>query len=119
MARLPGCDTLSALILANLASNNTSPALASSSLRSLRPLYRAVMISASVIQNRALGEMSHVPSAPIGVCSPPVPRTDRPSGLQISLAFLSVPSDVRFGIGMCTLARMPVPRLVGHDVTLP
>ena len=94
-------------------------AFSSSSLSSLSPLYSAVMICASVMQKRAEGEMSHVPSAPIGVCSPPVPRTDSPSGLQISLAFLSVPSAVSPGIGMCTEARMPVPRLVGHEVTTP
>ena len=43
-------------------------------------LYSAVMISASLMQKRADGEISTVPSAPIGVCSPPKPRTDRPSG---------------------------------------
>ena len=46
----------------------------------------------SLMKSRAEGEMSTVPSAPIGVCSPPVPRTDRPSGPAISLALASVPS---------------------------
>ena len=39
------------------------------------------------MQKRADGEMSTVPSAPIGVCSPPRPRTDSPSGLAIAFAF--------------------------------
>ena len=77
------------------------------------------MISASVIQNLALGEISTVPSAPMGVCSPPIPLTERPKGLQINLAFVSVPSFVRFGKATCTEARIPVPALVGHDVTTP
>ena len=49
------------------------------------------------MKRRARGEISTVPSAPIGVCSPPVPRTDNPSGLHTSLAFASVPSEVKFG----------------------
>ena len=58
-----------------------------------------------------------VPSAPIGVCSPPVPRTLRPRGLQMALALASVPSAVSFGTWMWTEARMPVPKLVGQEVT--
>ena len=58
------------------------------------PLYSAVMISASLMQKRADGEMSTVPSEPIGVCSPPVPRTERPSGPATAFAPLSVPSAV-------------------------
>jgi len=61
-------------------------ALASSSFNNLSPLYKATIISASEIQNLALGEISTVPSAPIGVCSPPKPLTDNPKGLQIALA---------------------------------
>ena len=49
------------------------------------------MISASVMQKRARGEMSTVPSAPIGVCSPPRPRTERPSGAAMAFAFSSDP----------------------------
>ena len=67
-------------------------ALCSASQALLTPLYSAQAISASEIQNLALGERSMVPSSPMGVCSPPVPRTWRPKGSQISLAFLSVPS---------------------------
>ena len=48
-------------------------------------------ISASEIQNLAEGEISTVPSAPIGVCSPPRPLTERPNGLAINLAYVSVP----------------------------
>ena len=48
-------------------------------------------ISASEIQNLALGEMSTVPSDPIGVCSPPRPLTERPNGFAITLAYFSVP----------------------------
>ena len=55
------------------------------------------MISASEMQKRAEGLMSTVPSAPIGVCSPPIPRTLRPSGLAMALAFSSEPPAVRFG----------------------
>lgn len=76
-------------------------------------------IYASEIQNLAEGEISTVPSDPIGVCSPPKPLTDNPKGLAIALAFLSVPSDVRFGNGIWTDALIPVPILVGHDVTTP
>jgi len=83
------------------------------------PLYSAQIISASVMQNRARGEMSHTPPSPIGVCSPPIPRTLSPSGLHTSFALASVPSAVSFGIGMCTLARIPVPRFVGQLVTTP
>ena len=119
--------------------------------------------------------LTTVPSAPIGVCSPPRPRTDSPSGPAarraataqarrrqrleskplgksmcvrvrvrgvggsvrlcapcvccvlcaavsvlggpISLALASVPSAVSVGSGMWTEARMPVPRLVGQEVT--
>ena len=53
------------------------------------PLYKAVTISASEIQNLADGEISTVPSAPIGVCSPPKPLTLNPSGLAISFAIAS------------------------------
>jgi len=60
--------------------------LSSSSFNNFKPLYKAVTISASVIQNLALGLMSTVPSFPIGVCSPPIPLTESPSGLQIFLA---------------------------------
>jgi hypothetical protein len=77
------------------------------------------MISASVIQNLALGEISTVPSAPIGVCSPPIPLTERPKGLHIYLALASVPSLVRFGSATWTLALIPVPAFVGHEVTTP
>ena len=56
-------------------------------------------------------------SVPIGVCSPPVPLTERPSGLHTALALVSVPSAVRFGIFTWTDARMPVPRFDGQDVT--
>ena len=63
--------------------------------------------------------MSTVPSLPMGVCSPPRPRTDRPMGLAMALTLMSVPSAVRLGRGMCTDARMPVPMLVGHEVTTP
>jgi len=68
--------------------NNHTNHLASSSLalRRLIPLYKAVTISASEIQNLADGEISTVPSAPIGVCSPPTPLTLSPSGLAINLA---------------------------------
>merc|ERR1712061_379680 len=59
------------------------------------------MISASVMQKRAEGEISTVPSAPIGVCSPPSPRTERPSGLAMALHFASVPSLVSLGRAMC------------------
>ena len=62
------------------------------------------MICPSVMQKRAEGEMSTVPSAPIGVCSPPRPRTDSPSGLATALAAASVPSAVRCGSGTCTEA---------------
>lgn len=72
-------------------------------------MYKAVTISASEIQNLALGEISTVPSAPIGVCSPPNPLTDNPKGLQMALAYLSVPSLVKLGNLMCTLALIPVP----------
>lgn len=60
--------------------------LSSYSFNNLNPLYKAVTISASEIQNLALGEISTVPSAPIGVCSPPNPLTERPKGLHIALA---------------------------------
>lgn len=50
-----------------------------------------------MIQNLALGEMSTVPSSPIGVCSPPFPLTDKPKGLAMALAYLSVPSLVKLG----------------------
>jgi len=89
------------------------------SLRSFNPLYKAVTIYASEIQNLAEGEISTVPSDPIGVCSPPKPLTDNPKGLAIALAFLSVPSDVKFGNGIWTDALIPVPILVGQDVTTP
>lgn len=52
------------------------------------------------MQNLAEGEISTVPSFPIAVCSPPNPLTDNPNGLQIYFAFLSVPSEVKFGIAM-------------------
>jgi hypothetical protein len=71
------------------------------------------------MQNLALGEISTVPSAPIGVCSPPMPLTDRPRGLQINLALVSVPSVVKLGKATCTDARIPVPALVGQEVTTP
>merc|ERR1719494_1326702 len=77
------------------------------------------MISASFMKSRACGEISTVPSFPIGVCSPPVPRTESPSGVATFLASVSVPSLVRFGSFTWTDARMPVPRLDGHDVTYP
>ena len=83
----------------------------------LSPSYSAAMISASLMKRRARGEMSTVPSLPIGVCSPPVPRTERPSGPATAFAPLSVPSAVRLGSLTWTDARIPVPRLVGHDVT--
>jgi len=53
------------------------------------------------------------------VCSPPVPLTDNPKGLQIALALASVPSLVKLGNYICTEALIPVPALVGHDVTTP
>merc|ERR1719316_115252 len=40
----------------------------------------------------------------MAVCSPPNPLTDNPSGLQMALAFASVPSLVRFGTLMCIQA---------------
>ena len=52
-----------------------------------------MIISASEIQNLALGEMSTVPSDPIGVCSPPSPLTLKPNGFAIYLAYLSVPKN--------------------------
>lgn len=91
----------------------------SASFKSFNPLYKAVTISASEIQNLAEGEISTVPSAPIGVCSPPSPLTDNPKGLAIALAYLSVPSEVSLGKGIWTEALIPVPILVGHDVTTP
>ena len=66
------------------------PASSSFSLSNLRPLYKVVTISASEIQNLADGEMSTVPSDPIGVCSPPNPLTLNPSGLAIALAAVSI-----------------------------
>lgn len=71
------------------------------------------------MQNLADGLISTVPSFPIGVCSPPIPLTDNPNGLQIYFAFTSVPSLVKFGIAKCKDALIPVPILVGHDVTTP
>ncbi len=71
------------------------------------------------MQNLADGLISTVPSFPIGVCSPPIPLTDKPNGLQIYLAFLSVPSAVKLGIAKWTEALIPVPILVGHEVTTP
>ena len=68
--------------------------LSSSALSNLIPLYKAVIISASEIQNLADGEISTVPSAPIGVCSPPKPLTESPNGLAISLALASVPNKI-------------------------
>ena len=94
-------------------------AASSAALSFEMPRSSAVTISASEMQNRADGEMSTVPSLPMGVCSPPLPRTDSPSVLAISLAFFSVPSEHRFGSGMCTDARIPVPMLVGQLVTTP
>jgi len=77
------------------------------------------MISPSLMQKRPEGEMSTVPSSPIGVCSLPSPRTDSPSGLQMALTLVSVLSLVKFGSATCTLARMPVPRFVGQLVMTP
>ena len=96
---LPGLEVLIPLILATTleispASYNIFfglPALSSYYLRSEIPLYKAVTISASEIQNLAEGEISTVPSFPIGVCSPPFPLTESPNGLAISLALASVP----------------------------
>lgn len=62
-------------------------AASSFSLRSFNPLYNAVTIYASEIQNLPEGDISTVPSAPIGVCSPPSPLTESPKGLAIALAF--------------------------------
>ena len=59
------------------------------------------MMSRSLMKRRFDGEMSTVPSAPMGVCSPPVPLTERPSGLQTALALFSVPSAVKLGILTC------------------
>ena len=93
------------------------------------------MMSRSLMKRRFEGEMSTVPSAPMGVCSPPVPLTERPSGLHTALALASVPSAVKLGILTWTdacvgdhqkvrfarmtrrRARMPVPRLLGQLVT--
>ena len=77
------------------------------------------MICASVIQNLADWLISTVPSFPIGVCSPPIPLTDNPNGLQIALAYVSVPSAHKLGIARWTLALIPVPIFVGHEVTTP
>lgn len=93
--------------------------MSSYSFNNLIPLYKAVKISASDIQNLALGEISTVPSLPMGVCSPPIPLTDKPKGLQIYLALASVPSLVKLGNLMCTEALIPVPMLVGQLVTTP
>merc|ERR1712061_837717 len=83
------------------------------------PLYKAMAISASEMQNRAFGEISTVPSAPIGVCSPPRPRTPRPYGFKMATAFSSEPPLVKLGILMWTEARIPVPMLVGQEVITP
>ena len=91
----------------------------SASFNNLSPLYKAVTIYASEIQNLADGLISTVPSAPIGVCSPPSPLTDNPKGLAIALAFFSVPSLVNLGKAIWTEALIPVPILVGHEVTTP
>ena len=93
--------------------------LSSSSFNNFKPLYKAVTISASEIQNLALGLISTVPSFPIGVCSPPIPLTESPKGLAISLAFFSVPSAHKLGMAKCREALIPVPMLVGHEVTTP
>jgi len=71
------------------------------------------------MQNLADGETSTVPSFPIGVCSPPIPLIDNPNGLAIYLALVSVPSAHKFGIAKCNDALIPVPILVGHEVTTP
>ena len=71
------------------------------------------------MQNLALGLISTVPSLPIGVCSPPIPLTDNPSGFAINFAFFSVPSEHKLGIAKCKLALIPVPILVGQEVTTP
>jgi hypothetical protein len=56
------------------------------------------------------------PSFPIGVCSPPRPRTCRPSGLAIVFAFASIPFEVNFGSAICNETRMLLaPRFVRHE----
>ena len=56
-------------------------------------MYSASTISHSLMKRRARGEMSTVPSLPIGVCSPPRPRTERPSGPATAFAPLSDAAD--------------------------
>merc|ERR1712048_864204 len=100
-------------------------ALCSAALSLEMPVYSAAMISFSLMNNRARGDKSIVPSLPIGVCSPPVPRTLNPSGPQMALQVgelpcgSACPSAVNFGTLTWTDARMPVPRFDGHDVMYP